>query len=440
MRTHIQKILSVDEGSIGQEMGLEPGDVIAAINGHRIEDVFDYQYLIKDEHIDVLVQTKDGQEVLLDIDKDFDEDLGLEFESSLMDDYRSCSNKCIFCFIDQLPDGLRDTLYFKDDDSRLSFLQGNYITMTNMSDQSLQRLIDYRLEPINISVHTTDPQLRIAMLHNRFAGKINDQLNMLRDGGIIMNGQIVLCKGVNDGIQLDKTIRDLTHYIPLMESLSVVPVGLSDHREGLCRLEPFTKEDACQVIDCIEGWQDKIYKEFGTHFVQASDEWYLLAGRSIPQEDRYDGYLQLENGVGMLRLFMDEFRQELSARAGDDRIRHVTVATGTSAGPTLMMLAGELTRKFPHVRVDVREIINNFFGSHITVSGLMTGSDIIRQLRTYDLGTSLLIPVNALRSGEDVLLDDIRVPDIESALQIPVSIVQSNGQDLVKKILDQETV
>lgn len=438
MKKHPHVIQAIEPGSIAEEMELMPGDTVLAVNGQEIEDVFDYQYLINDEFIEMLVKTADGEELILEIEKDYNEDLGITFDSSLMDDYKSCSNKCIFCFIDQLPKGMRETMYFKDDDSRLSFLQGNYITMTNMKDDALDRIIRYKLEPINLSVHTTNPELRCMMLHNRFAGKIMQQLQKLYEGGIIMNGQIVLCKNVNDGDELERTIRDLSTFIPNMESVSVVPVGLSAHREGLYPLVPFEQEDAREVIACIERWQRRLYEEYGTHFIHASDEWYLLAGYEMPEEERYDGYLQLENGVGMLRLLMEEFREALDSIPADDRKRHVSIATGRSAGAYIRRLADELCQKFENVTVDVYEIINYFFGERITVSGLMTGQDIIGQLKNQSLGEELLLPVNVLRSGEQTLLDDITVQDIEKALQIPISIVQSNGQDLVYKLLGGE--
>lgn len=432
---HEQIVRAVAPGSIAEELEIRPGDAVLAINGQEIEDVFDYQFLIEDEYIEMLVRTSEGEEVLLEIEKEEHEDIGLAFDSSLMDDYRSCSNKCIFCFIDQLPDGMRETMYFKDDDSRLSFLQGNYITMTNMKDKDLDRLIRYRLEPINISVHTTNPQLRCMMLCNRFAGRIMDQLRKLSDSGIVMNGQIVLCKGINDGKELDRTIRDLSGFLPYMESLSVVPVGLSDHREGLYHLEPFEKDDAIQVIDLIESWQKKLYPQYGKHFVHASDEWYILAERDLPEEERYDGYLQLENGVGMLRLLITEFLEALDENDGDERKRHVSIATGRLAGPFIRLLADNLCKKYPNISVDVHMITNHFFGSQITVSGLLTGSDIISQLNGKDLGDTLLLPVNVLRSGEQVLLDDITVADIEKALHVPVTIVGNEGKDLVSSIL-----
>ena len=323
---HIVK--NVLENSIAEELEIEPGDELISINDQKIEDVFDYQYLINDEYIELLVKKSDGEEWLLEIEKDYDEDLGIVFENSLMDNYKSCYNKCIFCFIDQNPKGMRDTIYFKDDDSRLSFLQGNYITLTNMKDEDIDRIINYHLAPINISVHTTNPQLRCSMLNNRFAGTILERIRKFYNAGIPMNGQIVLCKGINDGEELWRSISDLMEFVPVMESLSVVPVGLSDYRDGLFHLEPFDKEDACEVIDIIEHFQKKAYEKHGIHFVQASDEGYINAGRDFPEAERYDGFVQLENGVGMVRLMKEEFEQEFSAVQGDDREYEVSIFTG----------------------------------------------------------------------------------------------------------------
>ena len=434
-------IKQVLPGSIGEELELEPGDRVLEVNGERIEDVFDYRYLINDTYIEMTVLKKNGEVLLFEIDKYMDEDLGIEFESSLMDEYHSCTNKCIFCFIDQLPKGMRPTMYFKDDDSRLSFLQGNYITLTNMKDKDLDRIIRYKLSPINISVHTTNPELRCMMLHNRFAGKIMDQIQKLYEAETIMNGQIVLCKGVNDGKELEKTIQDLGGFLPFMESLSVVPVGISRHREGLYPLEPFDREDAKAVLKTIHTLQDQFMDEYGTHFVHASDEWYILAGESLPEEDNYDGYVQLENGVGMLRLQEREFHEALEeARFSESSKlfeKHCTIATGKLAGPFLKELVKDLTAVYPNIHVDVVEVTNDFFGPQITVSGLLTGQDIVAQLKNRTLGSELLLPVNVLRSGEDVLLDDMHINEIEKTLQVPVRIVQSNGNDLFDALVSQ---
>lgn len=434
-------IKQVLPGSIGEELELEPGDRVLEVNGERIEDVFDYRYLINDTYIEMTVLKKNGEVLLFEIDKYMDEDLGIEFESSLMDEYHSCTNKCIFCFIDQLPKGMRTTMYFKDDDSRLSFLQGNYITLTNMKDKDLDRIIRYKLSPINISVHTTNPELRCMMLHNRFAGKIMDQIQKLYEAETIMNGQIVLCKGVNDGKELEKTIQDLGGFLPFMESLSVVPVGISRHREGLYPLEPFDREDAKAVLKTIHTLQDQFMEEYGTHFVHASDEWYILAGEPLPEEDNYDGYVQLENGVGMLRLQEREFHEALEeARFSESSKlfeKHCTIATGKLAGPFLKELVKDLNAVYPNIHVDVVEVTNDFFGPQITVSGLLTGQDIVAQLKNRTLGSELLLPVNVLRSGEDVLLDDMHINEIEKTLQVPVRIVQSNGNDLFDALVSQ---
>ncbi|MGN0362776.1 MAG: DUF512 domain-containing protein [Bilifractor sp.] len=426
-------------GSIAEEMGIEPGDAILKINGQDVEDIFDYQFLLDDSNVVVLVKKKNTEEEWeLEIEKDPDEDLGVEFENSLMDDYKSCSNHCVFCFIDQMPKGMRKTLYFKDDDSRLSFLQGNYVTLTNMSDHDIDRIIRYRMEPINISFQTTNPELRRKMLHNRFAGDVFPKVRKLADAGIILNGQIVLCKNLNDGQELERTIRDLTEYLPALHSVSVVPVGLSRFRDGLYPLEPFNKEDAEKVIDCIEAWQRKLFPRYGIHFMHASDEWYLLAGRDLPEEERYDGYLQLENGVGMLRLLDTEVREEMEDRRGDDRRRNITIATGQLAADTIRRLCELMQTKYPNVHVQVVTIRNDFFGERITVSGLITGTDLIRQLKGRDLGEELLIPCNMLRSGENVFLDDITVEQVILELKVPVEVVDSEGKDLCLAVLGEK--
>ncbi len=435
---------NVEPGSIAEELNIEKGDILLKINDQELEDVFDFQYLVQDEHLDVLIRKADGEEWLLDIDKDYDEDLGIEFENGLMDDYRSCSNKCIFCFIDQMPKGMRKTLYFKDDDSRLSFLQGNYVTLTNMSDKDIDRILKYHLSPINISFQTTNPELRCKMLGNRFAGEALKKVDRLcaPGTGIEINGQIVLCKGVNDGDELTRSISDLTKYIPNLQSVSVVPVGLSKFRDGLYPLEPFNSEDAAKVIDEIESWQRKVYDEHDIHFIHASDEWYFLAGRDFPEEERYDGYIQLENGVGMMRLLINEYNEALEAVLlnhkdhVDSLNRHISIATGKLVYPSIKELADRAMEVCPGLKVTVYEIINEFFGERITVSGLLTGQDIIKQLRDQDLGDELFLPENLLRSGEDYLLDDVRIGDIERELGVKVGISKCDGHDLVSVLLD----
>lgn len=441
----------IEPGSIAEELEIEAGDILLSINGKEIEDVFDYHYLINDDYLEVLIQKPDGEQWELEIEKEYQEDLGIVFENGLMDDYKSCHNKCIFCFIDQMPKGMRETLYFKDDDSRLSFLQGNYVTLTNMKDKDLQRIIDYKLAPINISVQTTNPTLRCKMLNNRFAGEALKKIDRLYEAGIEMNGQIVLCKGVNDGAELERSIRDLTKYLPYMESVSVVPVGLSKYREGLYPLEPFTKEDAIEVLNTVHKWQRVCMESHGTHFIHASDEWYLLAEQELPEEENYDGYIQLENGVGMIRLLLDEFREALrelvrqketgnlpemlQRAAGETHIR--SLATGYLAAPFLTQLAKECMEQFPDYDIRVYPIRNDFFGERITVSGLLTGQDLEAQLKGKELGEKLLLPCNLLRSGEEVFLDDMTLGELKTALQVEIDIVKSSGQDLLEAMLFQ---
>ena len=458
------KIAKVREGSIAEELQIEPGDKLVSIDEMPVEDVFDYHYLINEEYLTVVIEKPDGEEWELEIEKEYEEDLGIEFENALLDDYRSCRNKCIFCFIDQLPKGMRSTLYFKDDDSRLSFLQGNYVTLTNMSDHDIDRIIRYHLEPINISFHTMNPELRVKMLNNRFAGDIFPKVQRLHEAGVEMNGQIVLCRGINDGEELDYSIQQFEQYLPELKSVSVVPVGLSRHRKGLYPLEPFTREDAEAVLCQIERWQDYYYKKYGTHLVHAGDEWYILAGREVPEADSYDGYLQLENGVGMVRLLLDECdeylkelreNQELTGlqgqagrgmeeaepqslagkRMGDASRRSVALATGKLAGPYLRRICDKIEEQFPWIECKVYEIENRFFGEMITVSGLLTGQDLLAQLTGKELGDALLLPCNMLRSGEEVFLDDMTVGELEKALQTQTLIVKSSGRDLIDTIL-----
>lgn len=433
------RIIRTLPGSIAEELNIQENDVLLCVNGREIEDIFDYQYWMNDEKVTVLIRKPNDEEWEFDIEKDYGEDLGVEFENGLMDDYKSCRNKCIFCFIDQMPKGMRDTLYFKDDDSRLSFLQGNYVTLTNMNEKDIERIIYYHLEPINISVHTTNPALRCRMLNNRFAGDVLSKIQMLKDAGIEMNGQIVLCKGINDGEELEESIRDLTALIPHMKSLSVVPAGLTKYREGLYPLEPFTKADAKEVIAQIHKWQRHCMKTHGIHFVHAGDEWYLLAEEEIPSEETYDGYLQLENGVGMMRLLENEFCEALMPLEYDDkRSEQITIATGKLAAPLIEKLSVLFMRKFPNVKVCVIPVKNNFFGETITVSGLLTGRDILAQLKDISLGDRLLLPCNLLRSGEEVFLDDVTLSEVKNALQVQVDIVKSSGQDLIYALLDSE--
>ena len=432
---HEHVIKEILPESIAEELGLEPGDKLLSINDNVIKDVFDYHFYVNDEEITLLIQKQDGEEWELEIEKDYDEDLGLVFEQGLMDEYRSCRNKCIFCFIDQMPKGMRETLYFKDDDSRLSFLQGNYVTLTNMSEEDIDRIVRYHLEPINISFQTTNPELRCKMLNNRFAGEALQKIEKLYDGGILMNGQIVLCKGVNDGEELERSICDLAKYLPHLQSVSVVPVGLTKYREGLYPLEPFTKEDAISVIDTIEKWQKVFYEKYGLHFIHAGDEWYIKAGREMPKEEEYDGYLQLENGVGMIRLLQNEFSEAFENVLGDDREIEISMATGEAAYDYLEEIIGKVKEKFPNIKIYLYQIRNDFFGDKITVAGLITGKDLMKQLEGKTLGQRLLLPCNMLRDGEEVFLDDVTLKQVKETLQVKPYIVKSSGQDLIEAIL-----
>ncbi len=437
------KIKQVVSGSIAEELGVEPGDVLISVSDREVEDIFDYQYLQAQEDVTLVIRKANGEEWELEAEKDEDEDLGILFENSLMDDYHSCSNHCIFCFIDQNPKGMRPMLYFKDDDSRLSFLQGNYVTLTNMSQGDIDRILRYRLEPIHISFHTTNPELRCMMLGNRFAGDIMEKAGRLCDpeNGVVCNGQIVLCKGINDGEELHRTLTDLYSLRPNLQSVSVVPVGLSRHREGLYPLEPFEKADAEAVIDEIERWQQKAFADNGNHFVHASDEWYYLAERTMPEEERYDGYVQLENGVGKARLLMteteDAFRllqEKVSPEFLKSYQLHASLVIGRLVEPTVRRILDRLQELAPGVQIDLYPVRNDFYGERITVTGLLTGGDIIAQLTGHDLGEKLFLPSVMLRPGDDILLDDVRWPEIQEALKTPVEILSGDGYNLVSEV------
>ena len=438
-KKHIIK--SVAKDSIAEEIGLEPGDEILAVNNEPIRDILDYMFLVQNEDIVLKILSKQGEICETEIEKDFDEELGIEFENSFMDSYRSCKNSCIFCFIDQMPKGMRETLYFKDDDERLSFLQGNYVTLTNLDDDEIDRIIKYRLEPINISFQTMNPKLRCEMLRNRFAGDALKKADKLYEAGITMNGQIVLCKGYNDGDELEYSLKELYKYLPVLESVSVVPVGLTKFRDNLTKLEPFTKEDALKVIGLVKKWQDKAFEEYGLHFVHASDEWYLLAGEELPDEDSYDGYLQYANGVGMLTSERNDFYAEYGELKKDfvpdmnHKKKKITVATGKLAYPLIEEMASKMSALLPNLEINVVSITNNYFGEMITVTGLITATDIIEQLKGKDLGETLLIHECMLRSNESVFLDDYTTQDVMSSLQVGIDIVKSN-EDFLHKILE----
>lgn len=428
-------IMEVVKDSIAEYMGIVKGDQLLAINETPIQDVLDYRYLLEDDEIEIYIKKANGEEIIMEIEKYTEEDLGLVFETDLMDDLMSCKNKCQFCFIDQLPPHMRETVYFKDDDWRMSFLHGNYITLTNMSENDMERLMKYHLSPMNISIHVTDPSARIALLNNRFAGNILNQIKRLVDAGIEINGQIVLCKGLNDGDLLDQTIKDLSQFIPSILSLTIVPVGLSEHREGLAPLEVFEKEDAKKVIKTVHKWQEYYLEKMGTRFVFLADEFYVTANHSIPPYEAYEDFPVLENGVGMLALFQEEFEQALKNIPLIKEKRVISIATGVLAEDFIKKQADKLKQKAPNIKILVYPIENKFFGKFVTVTGLLTGVDIIKQLKNKELGDTLLLSNTMLKDNEIILLDDVTITDISERLKIPVTIVENNGARFIQSIL-----
>ncbi len=436
MRKHLIK--DVVQNSIADQLEIKNGDYLLSIDEKEIKDIFDYHLLSESENLTLEIEVSDGEIWEIDIEKDEDQDLGLIFDNELLDEYKSCTNKCIFCFIDQMPPGMRETLYFKDDDSRLSFIQGNYVTLTNMTDDDVDRIIRYNLSPINISVHTMDKELRCKMLNNRFAGDKLEYIKKLNDNNITMNAQIVLCKGYNDKEKLDETLEKMMPYVPNLKSCSVVPAGLTKFREGLAELEPFTKEEAKEVIAQVDKWQ-KIFKDkFGINYVYAADEFYMMSDTPIPEEDYYDGYPQIENGVGMTRSYLNEFYDYLDSYEGDERARSVSVVTGELFYKCSLEMADAINKKYPNIDIKVYKIINDFFGHTITVTGLLVGKDIIDQLKGKDLGDELLLPANTLKWGEDIFLDDVSLDELKDVLQTTPVIVKSNGKDFIDKILGEE--
>ena len=435
MKKHLVK--KVVENSIADQLDITSGDYLLSIDGQEIKDIFDYHLLSESSELTIEIEDADGEIWEIDIEKDEDQDLGFIFENDLLDEYKSCTNKCIFCFIDQMPPGMRDTLYFKDDDSRLSFIQGNYVTLTNMTDDDVDRIIRYNLSPINISVHTMDRDLRCKMLNNRFAGEKLDYIDRFNENNITMNAQIVLCKGYNDKVKLDETLEKMMPYVPNMNSCSVVPAGLTKFREGLAKLEPFTVDEAKEVIAQVDKWQ-KVFKEkFGINYVYAADEFYMMSNTPIPDEDYYDGYPQIENGVGMTRSYLKEFYDYLDTYKGDDRKRTVSVVTGELFYNCSLEMADAINKKYPNVDIKVYKIVNDFFGHTITVTGLLVGRDIIDQLKGKELGDELLLPANTLKFGEDIFLDDVSLDELKEVLQTTPIIVKSNGKDFIDKVIGE---
>lgn len=404
-------------------------DILLQINGHDIKDVLDYMYYAAEAKLEVLIE-REGKQKLIKVKKSEYDDLGLEFETFLMDKKQSCTNKCIFCFIDQMPEGLRDSLYFKDDDARLSFLHGNYITLTNISDEDIKRIIDMRLN-INVSVHTTNPELRCKMMNNRFAGEKLKYLKMMTDSGLVLNCQVVCCPGINDKDELRRTISDIGKLMPNITSLAIVPVGLTKYRENLTKLEPFDEQSACEVIDIVEEYQKKFLSEYGRRMVFASDEFYILAKKELPSAEEYEDYPQYENGLGLLRSLIDEFDDALTEISDDVSDRKCTIATGVLAYPYICDMARKAMAKWKNIEVDVVKIENEFFGKSITVAGLITATDLINALKGKELGDELLIPSVMLSAGDHIFIDDYTVEDVEKSLNTKIRETTNNGYELL---------
>lgn len=437
MKNIITKVIS---NGIAEEVGIEENDVLLSINGNKINDIIDYKFLSADEEIVLEIEKSNGEVWEIEVEKEYGEDIGIEFGGGIMDKAKSCSNKCIFCFIDQLPEGMRETLYFKDDDSRLSFLQGNFVTLTNMKDEDIDRIIQYHISPINISVHTTNPELRVKMLNNRFAGTVFERMKKLASAGISMNAQIVSVPGINNGEELKQTIEDLYSLYPAVSDVAVVPIGITKFRQNLKHVDTYTKEQSMQEIKNVKKLQEVYMKEVGTPFVRLSDEFYLVAGEEIPNQEFYDDYHQIEDGIGMVRCFRD---------AIDDTLKDLDVSmkgsfsivTGTLAYSELLEASHKIKNKNPNIKLDVYEIVNNYFGNTITIAGLLTGTDIIDQMKGIINSKYLIMSNNMFRKGyeladssEQVMLDDTKVKDIEEALDVKVIVVDYTGEDLIEKL------
>ncbi len=433
------KITGVEKNSYAERAGIKEGDMLVSVCGNIIRDVLDYRFYIIDKKISVQVE-RGGDALSFDIKKkDEYDDIGLGFETYLMDKKHSCKNKCVFCFIDQNPKGMRESIYFKDDDSRLSFFFGNYVTLTNLTDEEVDRIIKMRISPVNISVHTTNPELRVEMMKNPNSGTSLKYLDRFRDGEIMMNCQIVLCKGINDGDEIRKSLSDLSDLMPYVESIAVVPAGLTAHRNGLCELSPFGKEDSEKVLEIIDTQGRENLKKYGKRLVYASDEWYLKAEREIPSFEYYEEYPQLENGVGMIRSMEDEVSDELEWLAEDEfemtDDRTVSVVTGEAAYAFIKKCAERVCMAYPKLKCNVYAAKNNFFGGSVTVAGLLTGSDMLEALSGKELGDELFIPECTLRHEKDLFLDDMSIDEFSEKLGVKVTPGESDGHSFVRALL-----
>lgn len=428
------KIIGVEKGSIAEEIGLNKGDTLLTINGQKVCDILMYKYLCASEELEVEILKKDGETILFEIEKDEYEDLGLEFEYPLLGPAKACANKCVFCFIDQLPKGMRKTLYFKDDDSRLSFLHGNYVTLTNLSDEDIDNLCATRVSPINISVHATNPDVRKMMMGNKNAGNLIPRMKKFAEAGIVMNCQIVLCRDLNDGKVLEESIKTLGEMYPHIYSVSVVPVGLTDHREGLFPLKPFDKESSAQTIKIVERWQKKFLKDFGSRIVYLADEFYLNAGQVLPKAEEYEDFPQIENGVGLISSMQEEFDAELENVSPIEGERTVSIATGAAAFDFIKSLAEKLEKKARGLKINVYKVINKTFGDKITVAGLLCGKDLIYALKGKVLGDTLYISSSMLKDGENVFLDDVTLEGLEKELEVRICTIDCDGEQFVRKL------
>lgn len=437
MRKADTTIKYVEPDSIAFEAGIEPGDKLITVNGHDFHDILEYRYLTAEYEVTLEVLKKDGTTEMITVENDY-EDLGIEFEEGLIDEAQSCRNKCIFCFIDQLPKGMRETVYFKDDDTRLSFLQGNYVTLTNMSDEEIDRLIKMRVSPINISVHATEPKLREMMLNNRFAGKCYDIMKKFAENDIYMNCQIVLCPGINDGEHLKRSLTDLGNLFPYVNSISVVPVGLTRYREGLCKIEPFTAKTSRETIEFVEKIQKDFLKKYGSRLVYLADEFYINAKMEMPLAEEYEGFPQIENGVGLIASMQEEFDSGLKLVEDKKRSRHISIATGEISYDFIKTLSERIEDKCGGVKIDVYAIKNNFFGGGVNVSGLVCGCDIIEQLKGKITTDELMIPHSMLRDDDNIFLDDTTVEDVEKELSVKITPIINDGYEFIEKILDEE--
>lgn len=454
-------IKEVEKHSRAARAGIRPGDILLALNGHEIADVLDYRFYLAEKKIAISLR-RGEKELVKKIRKETYDDIGLCFETALMDKKHSCRNKCIFCFIDQLPKGMRESLYFKDDDARLSFLHGNYVTLTNLTDADIDRILTMHISPINVSVHTTNPELRVRMMCNKRAGEVLSYLDRLAAGGITLRGQIVLCRGVNDGAELERSMQDLSRLYPALDSVSVVPAGITDHREGLYPLTPFTAEEAAAVVRQVEAFASAHAEKTGSRLIFAADEFYLQAGLPIPPEEAYEEYPQIENGVGMLRSFYEEARlflkndgefplsgekergmtaeqEERESGAKKDvsrgRERRISLATGVAAAPMLTKIVGEVCEKYPKMSCNVYTIQNKWFGEHITVAGLLTGHDIAEQLAGKELGEELLLSRTTLRADGDLFLCGMTPAELSGRLGVPLRFIGEDGAEFVEALL-----